>query len=226
MDEVEIPRIHKPGHTLPHSLKPKGSSSLKSLIEHLKPVAAAKLKEDNTTTSTNQGTGIAQFPSSPSAEDGKILEVDDSMLGQPPSVYAVSPMPTRPGRDRRKKSNKDQDLEDMDVEQGLDMALRHMYREVQEENIEVCVLEERLDEKDIALMDGASVCVFFLAGESLLFYPFRYTFSTFLPSAFSQFRFLTLQSPGSATPSSAHRTLGAVSTAYKHEVPRTWRQDE
>jgi hypothetical protein len=26
VDEVEIPRIHKPGHTLPHSLKPRGSS--------------------------------------------------------------------------------------------------------------------------------------------------------------------------------------------------------
>jgi hypothetical protein len=136
--------------------------SLKSLIEHLKPVVAAKLNEGNTTTPTSQGTDIAQFPSLPSAEDGKILDVEDSMLGQPPSVCAVSPLPTRPRRDRRKKSDEDQALEDMDVELGLDMALRHMYREVQEENIEVCVLEERLDEKDIALMDGASACVFFL----------------------------------------------------------------
>lgn len=26
VDEVEIPRIHKPGHILPHSLKPRGSN--------------------------------------------------------------------------------------------------------------------------------------------------------------------------------------------------------
>lgn len=125
-------------------------------------MAAAKLKEGNTTTPTNQNTDIAQFSSLPSAEDGKILDVEDSMLGQPPSVCAVSPLPTCPRRDRRRKSDQDQDLEDMDVEQGLDMALRHMYREVKEENIEVCVLEERLDEKDIALMDGAYACAFFL----------------------------------------------------------------
>ncbi|KAG1738575.1 hypothetical protein EDD22DRAFT_336529 [Suillus occidentalis] len=161
MDEVEIPRIHKPGHTLSHSLKPRGSSSLKLLIEHLKPVATAKLKEGNTTTPTNQNTDIVQFSSLPSTEDRKILDVEDSMLGQPPSVCAVSPLPTRPRRDRRIKSDQDQDLEDMDVEQGLDMALRHMYREVKVENIELCVLEERLDEGDIALMDGASAWVFF-----------------------------------------------------------------
>lgn len=125
-------------------------------------MAATKLKEGNTTTLTNQNTNIALFLSSPSAEDGEIIDAEDSMLGQPLSVCAASPLPTRPGRDRRKKSDQDQDLEDIYVEQGLDTALRHMYREVQGENIEGCVLEERLDEKDVALMDGASVCIFFL----------------------------------------------------------------
>ncbi|KAG1783349.1 hypothetical protein EV702DRAFT_958741 [Suillus placidus] len=98
MDEVEIPRIYKPGHTLPHSLKPRGSNRC-------------------------------------------VLQ----------SKYERSL--TRSFQDRRKNSDQDQDLEDIDVEQGLDMALKHMYREVQEENIEGCVLEERLDEKDVALMD-------------------------------------------------------------------------
>ncbi|KAG1813861.1 uncharacterized protein BJ212DRAFT_1364133 [Suillus subaureus] len=153
MDEIEIPRIHKPGHMLPHSPKPSGSNDLKSLIGHLKPVAAAKLKGGNTIMSTDQNTNIALFLSSPNAEDGRILDAEDSMLGQPPSVCTASPLPTHAGRDRRKKSYQDQDLGDIDVEQDLDMALRHMYREVQEENIEGCVLEERLDEKDVALMD-------------------------------------------------------------------------
>jgi hypothetical protein len=40
------------------------------------------------------------------------------------------------------------------------------------------------------------------------------------------FGFLTPQSSGSATPSPAHHAPGAVSTAYKHEGPYTWRQDE
>ncbi|KAG1871615.1 hypothetical protein F4604DRAFT_1769066 [Suillus subluteus] len=152
MDEVEIPRIHKPGYILPHSLKPKDSQNLKSLIEHLK-LVAAKSKEGNTTTPTNQNTNIALFLSSPNAEDGRMLDAEDSMLGQPPTVCAALPLPTHAGSDRRKKSYQDQDLEDIDVEQDLDMALRHMYREVQEENIEGCVLEERLDEKDVVLMD-------------------------------------------------------------------------
>jgi len=43
------------------------------------------------------------------------------------------------------------------VERDLDVVLRHMYREVQQENTEGCVSEERLDEKDVAMMDGASV---------------------------------------------------------------------
>ncbi|KAG2358874.1 hypothetical protein BDR07DRAFT_1611638 [Suillus spraguei] len=149
MDEVEIPRIHKPGH-IPHSLKQRGSDSLKSLIEHLKPVLAAKLKEGNTTAPTNQNTNIALSLSSPS--EG-ILDAEDSMLGQPPSVCVASPPPTHAGRDRRKRLDKDQDLADIDVEQDLDVTLRHMYREVREENIEGCVLEERLDEKDVALMN-------------------------------------------------------------------------
>lgn len=67
-------------------------------------VAASKLKEGNATTPTNQNTNIALFLSSKSAEDGKILDAEDSMLGQPPSVRAASPLPMRPGRDRRKKS--------------------------------------------------------------------------------------------------------------------------
>ncbi|KAG1825271.1 hypothetical protein EV424DRAFT_686906 [Suillus variegatus] len=153
MDEVEIPRIHKPGHILPHSLKPRGSNSLKSLIEHLKPVATAKSKEGHTTAPTNQNTNISLFISSPSAEDGRILDAENSMLGQPPSVCTASPLPAHAGRDRRKKSDQDQALQDIDVEQGLDMALRHIYQAVQQENIEGCVLQERLDEKDVALMD-------------------------------------------------------------------------
>jgi hypothetical protein len=48
-------------------------------------------------------------------------------------------------------------LEDIHVERDLDVVLRHMYREVQQENTEGCVSEERLDEKDVAMMDGASV---------------------------------------------------------------------
>jgi hypothetical protein len=188
-------------------------------------VTTAKLKEGNTTTPTNQNTDIVQFSSLPSTEDRKILDVEDSILGQPPSVCAVSTKPTRPRRDKRNKSDQDQYLEDMDVEQGLDMALRHMYREVKVENIELCVLEERLDEKDIALMDGASAWAFF-CGWLKSFHPLLHISFTFLPSAFSQFRFLTPRSPGSATPSSTHRTPGGNSTAYKHEVPSTWRQDE
>jgi hypothetical protein len=39
------------------------------------------------------------------------------------------------------------------VERDLDVVLRHMYREVQQENTEGCVSEERLDEKDVAMMD-------------------------------------------------------------------------
>ncbi|KAG2069458.1 hypothetical protein BDR04DRAFT_1078066 [Suillus decipiens] len=150
MDEVVIPRIHKPGHIPPHSLEQRGSTSLKSLIEHLKPVAAAKLKEGNTTTPTNQNTNIVLSLSSPSE---RILDAEDSMLGQPPSVCAASSPPTHAGRDRRKKLDTDQDLADIDVEQDLDVTLRHMYREVREENVEGCVLEERLDEKDVALMN-------------------------------------------------------------------------
>ncbi|KAG2153615.1 uncharacterized protein EDB93DRAFT_227664 [Suillus bovinus] len=153
MDEVEIPRVRKPGHILPYSLKPRSSNSLKSLIEHLKPVAAAKSKEGHTTALMNQNTNIALFHSSPSTEDGRILDAEDSMLGQPPSVCAASPLPTHAGTDRRKKSGQNQALEDIDVEQGLNMTLRHIYREVQEENVEGCVLAERLDEKDVALMD-------------------------------------------------------------------------
>jgi hypothetical protein len=44
-------------------------------------------------------------------------------------------------------------LEDIHVERDLDVVLRHMYREVQQENTEGCVSEERLDEKDVAMMD-------------------------------------------------------------------------
>ncbi|KAG1800395.1 uncharacterized protein HD556DRAFT_1230584 [Suillus plorans] len=130
MDEVEIPRIHKPGHILPHSLKPRGSNRcvLQSIHER----------------------SLTRFLQS---QDGRILDAEDSMLGQPPSVCTASPLPAHAGRDRRKKSDQDQALEDIDVEQGLDMALRHIYQAVQQENIEGCVLQERLDEKDVALMD-------------------------------------------------------------------------
>ncbi|KAG2141046.1 hypothetical protein DEU56DRAFT_796935 [Suillus clintonianus] len=154
MDEVEIPRIHKPGHTLPYSPKPRGSNNLNSLLEHLKPVAPTKLKGGNPTTPMKKNPNIALFLSSANVEDGKSLDVEDSMLGQPPSACTASPLPIRPGRDRRKESDQDKDLEDIeiDVERGLDMALRHVYREVQEDNVEGCVLEERLDEKDVALM--------------------------------------------------------------------------
>jgi hypothetical protein len=130
--------------------------SLKSLIEHLKPVGAAKLEESRAITPTNQNPHIALFLSSQNAEDGRILDAEDSMLGQPPSVCVTSPLPAQ-----RKKSHQDQGSEDIEVEQDLDVALKHVYREVQEENIEGCVLEERLDEKDVALMDGASVSVIF-----------------------------------------------------------------
>ncbi|KAG1747671.1 hypothetical protein EDB19DRAFT_2037030 [Suillus lakei] len=198
MDEIEIPRIHKPGHTLPYSPKPSGFNSLNSLIEHLKPVTSANLQEGNPTTPKKQNPKIALFLSSQSAEDGRTVDAGDSMLGQPPSVCAASPLTTRAGRDRTKESDQDQDLEDIeiDVERGLDMALRHMYREVQDENIEGCVLKERLDEKDVGLMDVSSQ------------------------------NFLTPPSPGSATPSPTHRVLGTISTAYKHESPHTWKQGE
>lgn len=178
--------------------------------------------------STDQNTNIALFLSSPNAEDGRILDAEDSMLGQPPSVCTASPLPTHAGRDRRKKSYQDQDLGDIDVEQDLDMALRHMYREVQEENIEGCVLEERLDEKDVALMDGASVSVIFswLVTALYNFILFDILSRCFLPSVFSAFRISYTTSLGSATPSPAHRASGATSAAYKHEGPHTWRRHE
>jgi hypothetical protein len=107
------------------------------------------------------------------------------MLGQPPSVCVTSPLPAR-----RKKSHQDQGSEDIEVEQDLDVALKHMYREVQEENIEGCVLEERLDEKDVALMDGASVSVIFLWLVTVLYIVilFGILCQCFLPSVFSTFR--------------------------------------
>ncbi|KAG1730675.1 uncharacterized protein EDB91DRAFT_1252534 [Suillus paluster] len=155
MDEVEIPRIHKPGNALPYTSKLKDPKRLKSLLEHLKPVASAKPKQDSSTTPTKKNPKIALLLSSLNAEDGRSLDAEDSMLGQPPSVCAVSPLTSCATRDRGKESDQDLDLDDIEIdgERDLDMSLRHMYREVQEENIERCVLEERLDEKDVALMD-------------------------------------------------------------------------
>lgn len=124
-------------------------SSLKSLVEHLKPVAPLKkAKEIDCTTSARQKHEFPHLVSSTNA-DGRSIYADDSMLGQPPSVCAASPLVM--------DFDHDPDSEDfeMDMERSLDMALRHVYHEVQEEGIEGCVLEERLDEKDVALMDGA-----------------------------------------------------------------------
>lgn len=181
-------------------------------------MATAKSKEGHTTAPTNQNTNISLFISSPNAEDGRILDAEDSMLGQPPSVCTASPLPAHAGRDRRKKSDQDQALEDIDVEQGLDMALRHIYQAVQQENIEGCVLQERLDEKDVALMDGAFVSAIFWGLMTVFVTSFFLIY--FLDVFFRMsFGFLTPPSPGSATPSLAYRAPGAISTTYKHEGP-------
>lgn len=100
-DEVEIPRIHKPGHTLPYSPKPGGYNSLNSLLEHLKSVAPTKLKGGNPTTPTKQNLKIALFLCSPNTKDEKSLDAEDSMLGQPPSVCAAAPLTICSGRDKK-----------------------------------------------------------------------------------------------------------------------------
>jgi len=118
-------------------------------MEHLKPVAPLKkAKEIDCTTPARQKHESPLLVSSTNAEDGRSIYADDSMLGQPPSVCAASPLVT--------DLVHDPDSEDfeMDTERSLDMALRRVYHEVQEEGSEECVLEERLDEKDVALMDG------------------------------------------------------------------------
>ncbi|OAX38957.1 hypothetical protein K503DRAFT_856354 [Rhizopogon vinicolor AM-OR11-026] len=152
MDDVEVPRIHKPGHALPSTPGPRGPKSLKSLMEHLKPVAPRNAKAINCTTPTKQKPKLPLSFSSAHAEDGRCL---DSMLGQPPSDCTASPWTTGAQKDKRENSDRDSDPDDfeMDIEQGFDMALKHVYHGVQEDNIEGCVLEERLDEKDVALMD-------------------------------------------------------------------------
>jgi hypothetical protein len=136
-------------------------------MEHLKPVASTKAKEVDCTIPVKQKHKHALFLSFTSAEDEKSFNADDSMLGQLPSVCAGSFLTTNAKRDKRDCGPGSEDFE-MDMERGLNMALRQVYHEVQEENIEGCVLEERLDEKDVALMDGSCVSVFLVGFEYLL----------------------------------------------------------
>jgi len=134
-------------------------------MEHLKPVASGKTMSVNCTTPAKQN-HILPLLFSTHVEDGRGLDADDSMLGQPPSVCAASPLSTDARRERMVKSERDPDSEDFEVntEKGFDIALRQVFREVQDKTIEACVLEERLDEKDIELMSGEfSLSFFWLA---------------------------------------------------------------
>jgi len=124
-------------------------------MEHLKPVASGKTMSVNCTTPAKQD-HILPLLFSTHVVDGRGFDADDSMLGQPPSVCATSPLSTGARRERMVKLERDPDSEDFEVntEEGFDIALRQVFREVQDKTIEACVLEERLDEKDIELMSG------------------------------------------------------------------------
>lgn len=189
-------------------------------MAQLKPTASRKEKEDNCTTPAKQRPRLPFLLCSTDVEDGRDLDAGDSMLGQPPSICAASSLTTGSQRHRIVQSKCDSDSEDfeMDMERGLDVALRQVYHEVQEKNIEACVLDERLDEKDVALMDGACVPVVF-AYVCVCARSFRWVFPQIS-------RFLTSTLLDSATPSPAHCAPGRIFPACELESPHMWKQSK